>query len=88
MKGRARLELPSTWLKRCSRAKTELVTADEVLQQGSIEVDPFTTNQYVLVSLRIDSVIVLEGFFWEGGVVVFFTLCFVPALLLSGCARE
>ena len=66
MKGRARLELPFTWPKRCSRAETELVTADEVLQQGSIEVDPFTSNQYVLVSLRIDRVIVL-GFFLGGG---------------------
>lgn len=63
MRGRARSELPSTWLERCCTAKTELVTSEEVLQQRSTEVDPFTTNQYVLVSFRIDGVIVFFIFF-------------------------
>lgn len=62
MRGRARSELPSTWLKRRCRAKTELVTSEEVLQHRSTGVDPFTTDQYVLVSLRIDGVIVFFSF--------------------------
>lgn len=59
MRGRIGLALPSTWLKRCCRAETDPVTSDKVRQQRRTEVDPFTTNQYLLVFLRIDYVIVV-----------------------------